>query len=105
VGIVRLDPMSIVNLSNWHVKIASATFTFLLLLLVWHVSFSNLGSLHNVLISCCSTNNHGLMGKIGIASAYFYEFINMGQVPKSQSIQIQSLIKSPFFICGFGMDS
>jgi len=36
------------------------------------------------------------MGKMGIASAYFYEFINMGQIPKSQSIQIQSPIKSPF---------
>ncbi len=94
-GIVGLGPMSIVNLNNWHVNIVSGTFTFLVLLLVWHVSFSNLGSMYNVLIiqvsiSCYSTNNHGLMEKMGIASAYFYEFINMGQIPKSQSIQIKT---------------
>jgi hypothetical protein len=34
VGIVGLGPMSIVDLSNWHVDIISGTFTFLMLLLV-----------------------------------------------------------------------
>jgi hypothetical protein len=42
--------MSIVDLSDWHVDIASETFKFLVLLLVWHVSITNLGSMHNVLI-------------------------------------------------------
>jgi hypothetical protein len=50
VGIVGLGPMSIVDLNNWHVDIVSGTFTFLVLLLVWHVSIANLGSMHNVLI-------------------------------------------------------
>ncbi len=45
-----LGPMSIVDLSNWHVDIVSRTFTFLALLLVWHVNITNLGSMHNVLI-------------------------------------------------------
>jgi hypothetical protein len=44
--------------------------------------------MHNVLIiqvsiSCYSINNHGLMEKMGIASAYSYEFMNIGQIPKS----------------------
>ncbi len=56
-GIVGLGPMSIVDLSNWHVNIANENFTFLLLLLVWHVDITNLGYMHNVpimqiLISC-----------------------------------------------------
>ncbi len=33
-GIVGLGPMSIVDLSNWHVDIASGIFTFLVLLLI-----------------------------------------------------------------------
>jgi hypothetical protein len=43
-----------------------------------------------------STNNHGLMKKVDIVGACFYKFTSMGWVPKSQSIQIQSPIKSPF---------
>jgi hypothetical protein len=42
--------MSIVHLSNWHINIVSRTFTLLVLLLIWHVSIINLGSIHNVLI-------------------------------------------------------
>jgi hypothetical protein len=42
--------MSIVDLNNWHVDIVSETFTFLVLLLVWHVKITNLGSMHNILI-------------------------------------------------------
>jgi hypothetical protein len=100
VGIVGLDPMSIVNLSIWHVNIASGTFTFLVLLLVWHGNFSNLGSMHNVLtmqvsISCYSINNHGLIEK-WVLQVHISEFINMGQIPKSQSVQIQNPIKLPF---------
>jgi hypothetical protein len=34
---------------------------------------------------------------MGIETAYFYEFLNMGQIPKSKSIQIQSPIKSFFW--------
>ncbi len=49
-SITRLGPMSTLELSNWHVDIVSKTFTFLVLLLVWHVSITNLGSMHNVLI-------------------------------------------------------
>ncbi len=49
-GIVRLGPISIVDLSNWHVNIANEKFTFLVLLLVWHVNITNLSSVHNVLI-------------------------------------------------------
>jgi hypothetical protein len=50
VGIVGLGAKSNVNLSNWHVDTASGTFTFLVLLLVWHVSIVNLSSMHSVLI-------------------------------------------------------
>jgi hypothetical protein len=50
VGIVGLGPKSNVDLNNWHVNIASGTFTFLMLLLVWHVSIANLSSMHSVLI-------------------------------------------------------
>ncbi len=49
-SIIGLGPMSILDLNNWHVDIVSKTFTFLMLLLVWHVSITNLGSIHNVLI-------------------------------------------------------
>jgi hypothetical protein len=42
--------MSIVHLNNWHVNIESRTITLLMLLLVWHVSIINLGSMHNVMI-------------------------------------------------------
>jgi len=37
--------MSIMELSNWYVDIVSGTFTFLMLLLVWHVSITNVGSM------------------------------------------------------------
>jgi len=37
--------MSIMDLSNWHVDIVNRTFTFLILLLVWHVSITNVGSM------------------------------------------------------------
>ncbi len=50
VGIVRLGPISIVDLSNWHVNTTNEKFTFLALLLVWHVNITNLSSMHNVLI-------------------------------------------------------
>ncbi len=43
--------MSNVDLSNWHVDIASGMFAFLVLLLVWHVSITNIDPMHNVLIS------------------------------------------------------
>jgi hypothetical protein len=56
VGIVGLGPKSNVDLSNWHVDIASGTFTFLVLLLVWHVSIANLSSMHSVLIMQVLTN-------------------------------------------------
>jgi hypothetical protein len=56
VGIVRLGPMSNVDLNNWHVDIASGTFTFLMLLIIWHVSIANLGSTHSVLIMQELTN-------------------------------------------------
>jgi hypothetical protein len=42
---------------------------------------------------------------MGIVGACFYMFISMGQISKSQSIQVQSPIKSLFFKCGFGVDS
>ncbi len=45
------------------------------------------------------------MKKVGIVGAHFYKFINMGQIQKSQSIQVQSPIKYIFFKCGFGVDS
>jgi hypothetical protein len=50
VGIVGLGPKSNVDLNNWHVDIASGTFTFLLLLLIWHVSIANLSSMQSVFI-------------------------------------------------------
>jgi hypothetical protein len=50
VGIVGLGPMSNVDLSNWHVDIASGTFIFLVLLLVWNVSIANVNSMHSLLI-------------------------------------------------------
>jgi hypothetical protein len=43
-----------------------------------------------------SISNHNLTKKMGIACARFYKFINMCQIFKSQSIQIQSPIKSFF---------
>ncbi len=49
-GIVGLGPKSNVDLNNWHVDIASGTFTFLLLLLIWHVSIANLSSMQSVFI-------------------------------------------------------
>ncbi len=42
--------MSIVDLSNWHLDIVNKTFTFSVLLSIWHVNITNLGSMHNVLI-------------------------------------------------------
>jgi hypothetical protein len=38
-----------------------------------------------------STEIDGLMMKVDIVSAHFYKFINMGRIPKSQSIQVQML--------------
>ncbi len=43
-----------------------------------------------------SISNHDLIKKMGIACACFYKFINMRGIPKSQSIQVQSPIKSFF---------
>jgi hypothetical protein len=42
--------MSNVDLNNWHADIASGTFIFLVLLLVWHVSITNVNSMNSVLI-------------------------------------------------------
>ncbi len=38
-----------------------------------------------------STSNDGSMKKVDVVNAHFYKFINMGQIPKSQSNQVQML--------------